>query len=67
MAQLRALADVSGVPFRTLLNIRLGVTKNPGIETVRSFYALVQPICAAPAGSSSAQPARDMAAPSAGA
>jgi hypothetical protein len=36
-AAIRSLADVSKVPFTTLLKIRSGETQNPGIETVRSF------------------------------
>lgn len=34
---LQRLAKLSGVPFNTLTKIRDGVTKNPGIETVRAF------------------------------
>jgi hypothetical protein len=41
MGELRTLANRSGVPFRTLINIRLGVTENPGIETVRKFFHLL--------------------------
>jgi hypothetical protein len=41
MGELRALAHQSGVPFRTLINIRLGVTENPGLETVRKFFHLL--------------------------
>lgn len=37
IAQLTALAETSGVPFTTLYKIKLGDTKNPGIETVRKF------------------------------
>ena len=35
--RLQALASKSGVPFHTLLKIRSGETKNPGIQTVRAF------------------------------
>lgn len=35
--QIQRLADLSGVPFHTLLKIRSGETRNPGVETVRSF------------------------------
>ena len=35
--QIRRLAELSGVPFETLQNVRLGSTANPGIETVRRF------------------------------
>ena len=38
MAELQELSKRSGVPFRTLLNIRRGVTTNPGIETIRQFF-----------------------------
>ena len=34
--QLQRLADLSGVPFHTLLKIRSGETRTPGVETVRS-------------------------------
>jgi len=36
--QLRSIAAKSNVPFTTLLKIRSGETKNPGIETVRAFF-----------------------------
>ena len=38
-AAIQRVADASGVPFTTLLKIRGGETKNPGIETVRKFVA----------------------------
>lgn len=38
MSDLRELAGKSGVPYRTLLKIRLGETPNPGLETVRKFF-----------------------------
>ena len=38
LAELQSIAKSSGVPYRTLLNIRLGATPNPGIETVRKFF-----------------------------
>lgn len=41
MSQLRTLAGESGVPYRTLLKIRLGETPNPGLETVRKFFHLL--------------------------
>jgi len=41
LAQVRDLSDRSGVPFRTLLNIRFSKTRNPGIETVRKFFPLL--------------------------
>lgn len=40
-AQVKSLASDSGVPFGTLMKIRHGITKNPGIETVRAFYPLL--------------------------
>jgi transcriptional regulator with XRE-family HTH domain len=39
--EVRRLADDSGVPFGTLMNIRQGSTRNPGIETVRAFFPLL--------------------------
>ncbi len=41
LADVRALAAASGVPFTTLWKLRSGETENPGIETVRKFYALI--------------------------
>ncbi|QLI49457.1 hypothetical protein vBPaeMUSP18_42 [Pseudomonas phage vB_PaeM_USP_18] len=40
-AQIKSLAKDSGVPFGTLMKIRHGITKNPGIETVRAFFPLL--------------------------
>lgn len=40
LSDLRLLATRAGVPFGTLHKIAAGVTTNPGIETVRRFYAL---------------------------
>ena len=37
-AEMHSLSRLSGIPFTTLWKIRDGVTKNPGIETVRVFY-----------------------------
>lgn len=34
---LAALARESGVPFGTLMNIRIGHTENPSVETCRKF------------------------------
>lgn len=39
--QLKQLAKDSGVPFGTLMHIRIGTTKNPGTETVRAFWPLI--------------------------
>lgn len=39
--ELRGLASRSGVPYRTLLKIRIGETPNPGLETVRKFFHLL--------------------------
>ena len=36
--QVRAIAEVAGVPFGTIWKIKTGETTNPGIETVRRFY-----------------------------
>lgn len=35
--QLDDLGAISGVPATTIYKIRLGITQNPGIETVRAF------------------------------
>jgi hypothetical protein len=35
---LQALAKRSGVPFHTLLKIKRGDTKNPGLETICQFW-----------------------------
>ena len=40
-SQLKRLAKDSGIPFGTLMKIRYGITKNPGIETVRAFYPML--------------------------
>ncbi len=40
--KLQALSEASGVPFTTLWKIRVGETKNPGIETVRMFFRLLE-------------------------
>lgn len=42
-SQLKRLAKDSGIPFGTLMKIRYGITKNPGIETVRAFYPMLPP------------------------
>lgn len=39
--QIHQLHLDSGVPFGTLMNIRQGSTQNPGIETVRKFFPLL--------------------------
>lgn len=39
---LQRLAKLSGVPFNTLVKIRDGETKNPGIETVRAFLPHIE-------------------------
>lgn len=38
LTQLKDVSARSGVPYRTLLNIRFAATPNPGIETVRKFF-----------------------------
>jgi transcriptional regulator with XRE-family HTH domain len=35
---LQALADKSGVPFTTIMKIKTGETKNPGVITVQKLY-----------------------------
>ena len=40
-SQLAKLSDLSEVPFGTLWKVRTGVTKNPGIDTVRKFLPLI--------------------------
>lgn len=40
-AGLRRLAAESGVPYSTIRKIRYGVTKDPGLETCRKFFALI--------------------------
>lgn len=40
-ADLQRLSVASTVPFTTLLKIRDGITKNPGLETVRQFFSLL--------------------------
>ena len=40
--QLQRLAELSGVPFHTLLKIRSGETRNPGVETVRLFVGHIE-------------------------
>lgn len=37
--ELRSVYEQTGVPVPTLVKIRQGTTRNPGIETVRSIYA----------------------------
>jgi transcriptional regulator with XRE-family HTH domain len=39
--ELEDLASRSGVPASTLWKIRMGVTPNPGLETVRKFFHLL--------------------------
>jgi hypothetical protein len=43
MAELEELSESSGVPFSTLLKIKLGTTGNPGIETCRKFWPYLKP------------------------
>ena len=40
-AQLKRLAVRADVPFTTLWKIRSGETGNPGIETVRKFWPVI--------------------------
>lgn len=46
--RLRVIAEASGVPFTTLWKIKTGETANPGIETVRRFFPLMDECEAAP-------------------
>ena len=39
--QLQKLAELSGVPFHTLLKIKSGETSNPRIDTVRQFAPFI--------------------------
>jgi predicted transcriptional regulator len=36
--QIQRLAELSGVPFHTLLKIKTGETSNPRLDTVRQFF-----------------------------
>jgi predicted transcriptional regulator len=36
--ELQALAEKSGVPFTTLMKIKTGETKNPGVLNVQKIY-----------------------------
>lgn len=38
LAEVKALAGRSGVPFTTMWKVRAGETKNPGVETIRAFW-----------------------------
>lgn len=48
--ELRCVYEQTGVPVPTLVKIRQGTTRNPGIETVRSIYTapVLQSYIAAP-------------------
>ena len=46
-AQIQRLSVVSGVPFTTIWKVRDGTTTNPGIETVRQFYHLIDSVAVA--------------------
>lgn len=41
--ELSALGELAGVPFTTLYKIKLGVTRDPGIETVRRLLPHLRP------------------------
>lgn len=43
-AQLQRLAELSGVPFHTLLKIRGGETKNPRVDSVAKFWPHVEAV-----------------------
>jgi hypothetical protein len=51
---IQRLADLSGVPFHTLLKIRSGETMNPGIETVRLFAGHLDAVAPPPPDSAAA-------------
>lgn len=40
-SQIRVLSEKSGVPYGTIMKIRLGETLNPGIETIRAFVPFI--------------------------
>lgn len=40
-SQIQRLAELSGVPFHTLLKIKSGETGNPRIDTVRQFAPFI--------------------------
>jgi hypothetical protein len=42
LRQLDRLGALSGVPVPTIYKIKLGVTTNPGIETVRRFWPFIE-------------------------
>ncbi len=47
-AQVQQLSRQSSVPFTTIWKIRDGTTENPGMETVRKFWAHVEQMELAP-------------------
>ena len=47
--QLQRLSQLSGVPFSTLLKMRVGETKDPRIETVRKLAPHVSEAARVPA------------------
>lgn len=49
-AQIHELALLSGVPFGTLWKVKVGDTKNPGVETIRKFWEFLPPEAKAKAG-----------------
>ena len=48
-AGIRALSELSGTPFMSIMKIRCGLTKQPGYETVRSFLPFVAGVMEVPA------------------
>lgn len=48
-AGVQELSRVSDVPFTTIWKIRDGTTGNPGMETVRKFWAHIHTVGGAPA------------------
>ena len=46
--QLQRLAELSGVPFHTLLKIKSRETKDPRIDTVRQFVGFIEEAAGTP-------------------
>lgn len=61
LAQVREVSHKSGIPYRTLLNIRFGATPNPGLETVRRFYPYLDASAISSQASQQAQPSEQEA------
>lgn len=46
-AQITQIAEISDIPFTSIMNIRSGVSKNPGIETVSRFLPALKLVLSA--------------------